>query len=126
LASDQKHRLATLGGNGFVGSWLTRHLADQFNVAVFDLGGTGSLGRDWEVLTRYRHTQHRPTLYLDIQDACKAFEHLAAKTMNGGIAREGSTEITNLVSPHPATIVELAQIVRESDQTNPRTNQAKS
>ncbi len=64
-------------------------------------------------ITPFKHTQHRPMLYVDIQDVCKAFESFAIKILHGQLAKQRkSAKILNLFSPPPVTIIELAQMVR--------------
>jgi nucleoside-diphosphate-sugar epimerase len=64
-----------------------------------------------EPITPFKHTQHRPMLYVDIQDVCKSFQSLAASVLNRKPS-EQNTSIVNVLSPHPVTIIELARIVR--------------
>jgi nucleoside-diphosphate-sugar epimerase len=65
-----------------------------------------------EPMTPYRHTQHRPMLYVDINDVCKGFELFAKKILRNELAKGEATHIVNLVSPPPITIIGLARIVR--------------
>jgi len=65
-----------------------------------------------EAITPYKHTQHRPMLYVDIQDVCSAFESLASKTLEGKMQQE-TPALVNLVSPFPVTVLELARIIRK-------------
>jgi nucleoside-diphosphate-sugar epimerase len=63
-------------------------------------------------ITPYRHAQHRPMLYVDIQDVCKAFETFATMILANDSNLQGSkATIVNLVWPRPVTIIELARIV---------------
>lgn len=67
-------------------------------------------------ITPYRHSMHRPMLYVDIKDVCKAFKVCSMKILNDKIEqRENSLEhIVNVYYPKPITILELAETVRES------------
>jgi nucleoside-diphosphate-sugar epimerase len=68
-----------------------------------------------EPMTPFRHTQHRPMLYVDVQDVCKAFTSLAIGALSGRTWKDGEgAKIVNLVYPVPITILELAIIVRKS------------
>lgn len=64
-------------------------------------------------ITPFKHTQHRPMLYVDINDVCRAFEFLASEILGGSINKMESPIIANLVSPFPLTIIELARIIRK-------------
>jgi nucleoside-diphosphate-sugar epimerase len=66
-----------------------------------------------EPITPFRHTQHRPMLYVDIQDVCLAFESFANVILEGRLTEQKlKVEIINLVSPHPITVIELARMIR--------------
>ena len=69
-----------------------------------------------EPITPYRHSMHRPMLYVNITDVCKGFETFARKILNDEVTKdEGSLgHIVNLVWPIPMTIIELAQIVKDA------------
>jgi nucleoside-diphosphate-sugar epimerase len=64
-----------------------------------------------EPITPFRHTQHRPMLYVDIQDVCRLFQSMATSILNGKSSAQ-SADMVNLFSPHPVTIIELAKIVQ--------------
>lgn len=68
-----------------------------------------------EPLTPYRHSMHRPMLYVDIRDICKGFEGYVRKIVGGeAAAAEGSLgHIVNLFWPEPITILDLANLVRD-------------
>jgi nucleoside-diphosphate-sugar epimerase len=66
-----------------------------------------------EPMTPFAHTQHRPMLYVSIQDICNAFEALSRRILEGEVGHETSgAEVVNVVWPSPVTIIELARIVR--------------
>jgi len=74
-----------------------------------------SKGLKGESITPYKHTMYRPMLYLDINDACRAFEAYIDKILRGEICKsdEGTSNIVNLCWPTPITILELAKFVQE-------------
>jgi nucleoside-diphosphate-sugar epimerase len=63
-----------------------------------------------EPMTPFKHTQFRPMLYVDVQDVCLAFEHMATRIING---RQEAANVVNLVWPTPMTIIDLARIVQK-------------
>jgi len=65
-------------------------------------------------ITPYKHSMHRPMLYVDIRDVCRAFESFANKILNGEVAIENNSlhHIVNVVYPEPVTIIELAEMVK--------------
>jgi len=67
-------------------------------------------------ITPYKHSMHRPMLYVDIEDACKAYERFARRILNEEFERTGNSlsHIVNVYYPEPITIMELAEIVREA------------
>jgi UDP-glucose 4-epimerase len=76
-----------------------------------------------EPITPYSHTMFRPMLFVDIRDACSAYEKLVAEILGGrlkkGAEREANT--INLYYPRPVTVIELAEIVRRAiSKYNPR------
>lgn len=73
-------------------------------------------GLKGETLTPFKHSMHRPMLYVDIQDVCTAFESFADKIL-GGASRGSALDfhhIFNVYCPEPITIIELANIVSNS------------
>jgi len=74
-----------------------------------------SKGLRGEPITPYRHSMHRPMLYVDVCDVCRAFEAYSKKVLDNKLGkREGSfAHIVNLVWPKPITVIELANIVRD-------------
>ncbi len=69
-----------------------------------------------ETLTVFKHSRHRPMLYVDIDDVCMAYERFAFKILEGKIrkGKEGLSNIVNVYYPEPITVLELAEIVRDS------------
>ena len=69
-----------------------------------------------ESITPFRHSMHRPMLYVDIRDICKAYEIYASKILNGeyGKGENSLAHIVNVYYPRPITILDLAEIVRKS------------
>lgn len=75
-----------------------------------------SKGLRGEPITPYTHSMHRPMLYVDVNDVCRAFEAYAKKVLDNKVSKEGGSlaHVINLVWPEPITIIELAKIVRDS------------
>ena len=69
-----------------------------------------------EAITPYKHSMHRPMLYVNIGDVCRAFEAYAKKILDNEIEKSGNSlaHIVNVYYPKPITILELAEIVKES------------
>lgn len=67
-------------------------------------------------LTPFKHSMFRPMLYVDVGDVCRAYENFARKILNGEVSEEGNSlaHIFNVYYPEPVTILELAEIVRDS------------
>jgi nucleoside-diphosphate-sugar epimerase len=66
-------------------------------------------------LTPFKHSMHRPMLYVDINDICYAFEVYAKKVLEGEMKKGNSLDhILNVYYPEPITILELAEIVKNS------------
>jgi len=73
-------------------------------------------GLKGEAITPYKHSMHRPMLYVDIDDICRAFKAYAKKILNDEIEKSGNSlaHIVNVCYPEPITILELAKIVKET------------
>jgi len=69
-----------------------------------------------EALTPYDHSMHRPMLYVDVQDVCRAFRSYAQKILNNQVQTSGNSlgHVVNVYYPEPTTILELAEIVKQS------------
>jgi UDP-glucose 4-epimerase len=66
-------------------------------------------------LTPFKHSMHRPMLYVDINDVCYAFEAYARKILEGEAKKGNSLDhIINVYYPEPITILELAEIVKNA------------
>jgi len=63
-------------------------------------------------ITPYKHTMHRPMLYVSIRDVCKVFESYIERILRGrSSGEESKSGIFNLFYPEPITILELAEVV---------------
>jgi UDP-glucose 4-epimerase len=73
-------------------------------------------GLKGETITPYKHSMHRPMLYVNIGDICRAFEAYTKKVLGNEIEKRGNSlaDIVNVYYPEPITILELAWIVKES------------
>ena len=73
-------------------------------------------GLKGEAITPYKHSMHRPMLYVDIDDICRAFKAYAKKILNDEIEKSGNSlaHIVNVCYPEPITILELAKMVKET------------
>jgi nucleoside-diphosphate-sugar epimerase len=69
-----------------------------------------------EAITPYKHSMYRPMLYVNIDDICRAFEAYTEKILDNKIEKNGNSlaHIVNVYYPEPITILELAEIVKES------------
>jgi UDP-glucose 4-epimerase len=73
-------------------------------------------GLKGETITPYKHSMHRPMLYANIGDICRAFEAYAKKILDHEIEKSSNSlaHIVNVYYPEPITILEIAEIVKES------------
>lgn len=72
-------------------------------------------GLQGKPLTPYKHTMHRPMLYLYIDDLCKVFGAYIDKILSGELVGSDSNGgIYNLFYPKPITILELAETIKEA------------
>jgi len=73
-------------------------------------------GLKGEAITPYKHSLHRPMLYTDIGDICRAYEVYARKILNNQTDSDGNSlaHIVNVYYPEPITIFGLAKIVKNS------------
>ena len=73
-------------------------------------------GLKGEAITPYKHSVHRPMLYANIGDISRAFETYAKKILANEIEKSDNSlaHIVNVYYPEPITILELAEIVKES------------
>lgn len=63
-------------------------------------------------ITPYKHSMHRPMLFVDIQNVCQIYEKLLEKIIAGDGDFMGE-HVFNIVYPSPVTVLELAQIVSD-------------
>lgn len=75
-----------------------------------------SKGLKGEPITPFKHSMHRPMLYVDVNDVCRAYCAYATKILSGEIRKEENSlaHVVNLCWPKPITIVELAYMVRDT------------
>jgi UDP-glucose 4-epimerase len=73
-------------------------------------------GLKGESITPYKHSMHRPMLYVDIEDVCMAFESFALKILNSGVKGKKNSldNVVNVYFPRPLTILQLAKIVQKA------------
>jgi len=72
-----------------------------------------------EKLTPYKHSMNRPMLYVAIEDVCRAakeFTNLIIK--NKKLTLNSMDHVMNIAYPKPITILDLANIVKDSVATN--------
>jgi UDP-glucose 4-epimerase len=68
-----------------------------------------------EKITPYKHSMHRPMLYVDIEDVYKAFEaYIKLILQTEKTETDSFQHIVNIAYPEPITILDLANIVKES------------
>ena len=72
-------------------------------------------GLQGKPITPFKHTMHRPMLYIAIEDVCKVFKSYIDKLIKGHTSTEPTdSDIYNLFYPKPMTILELAEITKEA------------
>jgi UDP-glucose 4-epimerase len=73
-------------------------------------------GLKGEPLTPYKHSMYRPMLYVDVRDVVKAFDIYVNKILNGEVEKHSSSpnRVLNIIYPEPITILELAEIVKDT------------
>jgi UDP-glucose 4-epimerase len=69
-----------------------------------------------EPITPYKHSMHRPMLYVDINDICRAYEAYVIKILSGNCEKSGNSlgHIVNVYYPEPITILRLAEMVKSA------------
>jgi len=72
-----------------------------------------SMGLSGEALTPFRHSMHRPMLYVDIKDVCLAFERFIDLALQGQISLPLHNNVVNIYASEPVTIIELAEMIRD-------------
>jgi nucleoside-diphosphate-sugar epimerase len=72
-------------------------------------------GLQGKPITPFKHTMHRPMLYVAIDDVYNVFQLYIDKLIKGHVSTEPrDTDIYNLFHPEPITILELAHMVKEA------------
>jgi len=73
-------------------------------------------GLEGKPLTPYKHSMHRPMLYVDVNDICEVFEAYVKKILDGKITKGAfkPSPIVNVYWPVPITILELAEMIRSA------------
>ncbi len=94
-----------------MGTALGEGMPQETAASIFIANGV--LGKP---LTPYKHSMHRPMLYIDVNDVCKAFELYIKKILDGEISKEKEciSHIVNVFWPQPITILELAKMARDA------------
>jgi UDP-glucose 4-epimerase len=94
-----------------IGTLLGKNMSEKTAANIFIENGLRG-----EPITPFKHTMHRPMLYVDISDVCRAFEKFAIAILDGKIekGRHSLAHIFNVYYPDPVTILELAHIVKET------------
>lgn len=64
-----------------------------------------------ESITPFKHSMYRPMLYVDINDVCRVYERIILKIIDGELTK---STIFNVYYPEPITILELAEIIRDT------------
>jgi UDP-glucose 4-epimerase len=64
-----------------------------------------------KTITPFAHSMHRPMLYVDISDVCKAFHTFVVKIIRGEMDK--NAHVINVCYPKPITILDLAVMIRE-------------
>ena len=66
-----------------------------------------------ETITPYKHSLHRPMLYVDIDDICNAYEIYASKILDGSCEKGENSlvHVVNVCYPRPMTILDLAETI---------------
>jgi UDP-glucose 4-epimerase len=69
-----------------------------------------------KLITPFKQSMFRPMLYVDINDVCEGYENFARRILNNETDKgKGSiAHVINLFYPVPITILELAEIVRDT------------
>lgn len=72
-------------------------------------------------ITPFRHSMYRPMFYVDLEDVMKAYVAVAEKIVGNelkkpGVKKSGSSieHVINVYYPEPTTILELAEIIKDS------------
>ena len=73
-------------------------------------------GLNGEAITPFKHSMHRPMLYVDVRDICRAFEAFTRKIIHNEFEKASKSldHVFNVYYPKPITILELAEIVKDA------------
>jgi len=95
---------------------IVRFYDDMVGEKEFNILRLGTvLGLKGKPITPYKHSMHRPMLYVAIEDVCQAFHSRVEKIVDGEMGKEGSARhVFNLFYPEPITILELAELIKEA------------
>jgi len=93
-----------------LGTVLGEHMPEKSAANIFITNGLKD-----EPITPYKHSMHRPMLYVAVEDVCKAFRSRVEKIVDGETGKAASARhVFNLFYPEPITILELAELIREA------------
>ncbi len=94
-----------------MGTVLGKGMPEKTAAAIFIRNGLQG-----KPITPFKHSMYRPMLYTDVNDLCKAFETYVKKILDGEAYKEGTglSRIVNVCWPNPITILQLAEIVKDS------------
>jgi UDP-glucose 4-epimerase len=94
-----------------MGTVLGEGMPDKTAASIFIENGLSG-----KPLTPFKRSMFRPMLYVDIADVCRAYRALAEKIMDGHVEKKDNSldHVFNVFYPEPVTILELAEIVRDS------------
>jgi UDP-glucose 4-epimerase len=72
-----------------------------------------------EKLTPYKHSMNRPMLYVSIEDVCKVVREFTNLIIKNKKSTQNSIDhVMNIAYPKPITILDLANIVKDSVMAN--------
>ena len=93
-----------------LGTVLGEHMPEKAAANIFITNGLRG-----KPITPYKHSMHRPMLYVAVEDVCRAFHSRVEKIVDGETGKEGcARHVFNLFYPEPITILELAELIREA------------
>jgi UDP-glucose 4-epimerase len=69
-----------------------------------------------EPITPFKHSMHRPMLYVDINDICRAYSVYASRILSDKCEKSENSlaHIVNVYYPKPITILRLAEFVKSA------------
>ncbi len=93
-----------------MGTVLGKGMPEKTAAAIFMTNGLQG-----KPITPFKHSLHRPMLYTDINDICEAFEVYSRKILEREMDEKPDySRIVNICWPEPITILNLAEIVKDS------------